>query len=141
MPDRFAKRASLATCAVFSTPENDMMAFIDDDSLMDDHGRDECRAISPSMSLRPPHLQNGWASSSRSSRVKQQHQQQQQLQLQSQPQPPRKPDVQLANPNVNNNNNNNNSNNANNGKGHTQVSRIDYYSSSLSLSDVESVRN
>ncbi|XP_012064179.1 PREDICTED: zinc finger with UFM1-specific peptidase domain protein-like [Atta cephalotes] len=84
-----------------STPENDMMAFIDDDSLMDEHNRrDECRALSPSMSLRPPHLQNGWGSSV-NQRIKQQQQQQQQSL--------RKP-VQVASSNVNNNNNNNNSN-------------------------------
>lgn len=86
-----------------------MMAFIDDDSLMDEHNRrDECRAPSPSMSLRPPHLQNGWGSS-----VGQRIKQQQQQQMSS-----RKPDVQITNPNVNNNNNNNNSNNANAGKGY-----------------------
>ncbi|KAL6262101.1 hypothetical protein P5V15_007202 [Pogonomyrmex californicus] len=94
-----------------STPENDMMAFIDDDSLMDEHNRrDECRALSPSMSLRPPHLQNGWGSSLGQHIKQQQHQQQSQQQQQ---QISRKPDVQMANPNVNNNNNNNNSNNAN----------------------------
>jgi len=56
------------------------------------------------MSLRPPHLQNGWGSSL-GQRVKQQQQQM----------PPRKSDIQMANPNMNNNNNNNNSNNANAG--------------------------
>lgn len=90
-----------------------MMAFIDDDSLMDEHNRrDECRALSPSMSLRPPHLQNGWGSSL-SQRIKQQQQQQQHQQQLSL----RKP-VQVASSNVNNNNNNNNSNNANAGNGY-----------------------
>lgn len=77
-----------------------MMAFIDDDSLMEEHNRrDECRASSPSMSLRPPHLQNGWGSSLGVQRVKQ-HQQQQMSS--------RKPEI--SNPNMNNNNNNNNAN-------------------------------
>lgn len=76
-----------------------MMAFIDDDSLMEEHNRrDECRASSPSMSLRPPHLQNGWGSLG-VQRIKQ-HQQQQMSS--------RKPEI--SNPNVNNNNNNNNVN-------------------------------
>lgn len=98
-------RANTVVLFIYSTPENDMMAFIDDDSLMDEHNRqDECRAPSPSMSLRPPHLQNGWGNSL-GQRVKQQQQQMS----------PRKPDVQMANSNVNNNNNNNNSNNANAG--------------------------
>ena len=101
------RSANAVTCIYYSTPENDMMAFIDDDSLMDEHNRrDECRALSPSMSLRPPHLQNGWGSSV-NQRIKQQQQQQQQSL--------RKP-VQVASSNVNNNNNNNNSNaNAGNG--------------------------
>lgn len=103
-------RTNAVALFIYSTPENDMMAFIDDDSLMDEHNRrDECRAPSPSMSLRPPHLQNGWGSSL-GQRVKQQQQQQMS---------PRKPDVQMANPNVNNNNNNNNSNNVNTGNGYT----------------------
>lgn len=80
-----------------STPENDMLAFIDDDSLLDDHRHDECRGPSPSMSLRPPLFQNGWGSSS--SRVKQQE--------------APKPDPQISSSNVNNNNNNNNSGNVN----------------------------
>ncbi|XP_076240832.1 zinc finger-containing ubiquitin peptidase 1 [Calliopsis andreniformis] len=82
-----------------STPENDMMAFIDDDSLADDHRHDECRGPSPSMSLRPPLLQNGWGSSS-SPRVKQQ-------------QEIPKPEPHNSSSNVNNNNNNNNSGNVN----------------------------
>ncbi|XP_078035022.1 zinc finger-containing ubiquitin peptidase 1 isoform X4 [Augochlora pura] len=83
-----------------STPENDMMAFIDDDSLVDDHRHDECRGPSPSMSLRPPLLQNGWGSSS-SLRVK--------------PQPePSKSEPHHSSSNVNNNNNNNNTGNVNN---------------------------
>ncbi|XP_043251955.1 zinc finger-containing ubiquitin peptidase 1-like isoform X1 [Colletes gigas] len=83
-----------------STPENDMMAFIDDDSLADDRRHDECRGPSPSMSLRPPLLQNGWSSSS-SLRVKQQ---------QELP----KSEPQNSSSNVNNNNNNNNTGNVNN---------------------------
>jgi len=93
-----------------------MMAFIDDDSLMEEHNRrDECRAPSPSMSLRPPHLQNGWGSSASQQRVKQQQQQQQQQQLLLSS---RTSDAQMMSCNVNNNNNNNNSssNNANAGK-------------------------
>lgn len=102
---------------IYSTPENDLMAFIDDDSLMDEHNRrDECRASSPSMSLRPPHLQNGW-SSSLGQRVKQQQQQM----------PSRKPDIQMANPNMNNNNNNNNSNNANAGNEYCSIYYIQYW--------------
>lgn len=77
-----------------------MMAFIDDDSLADDHRHDECRGPSPSMSLRPPILQNGWGSSSHS-RAKQQ---QQELP---------KPESHNSSPNVNNNNNNNNTGNVN----------------------------
>ncbi|XP_054015836.1 zinc finger-containing ubiquitin peptidase 1-like isoform X1 [Hylaeus anthracinus] len=83
-----------------STPEHDMMAFIDDDSLVDDHRHDECRGPSPSMSLRPPLLQNGWSSSS-SPRVK--HQQELP-----------KSEPQNSSSNVNNNNNNNNTGNVNN---------------------------
>ncbi|CAK9817528.1 Zinc finger-containing ubiquitin peptidase 1 [Anthophora quadrimaculata] len=85
-----------------STPENDMMAFIDDDSLVDDRRHDECRGPcpSPTMSPSPPLLQNGW-SSSFSSRAKQQ----QELQ---------KSEPQISSANVNNNNNNNNIGSVNN---------------------------
>lgn len=87
-----------------STPENDMMAFIDDDSLVDDRRHEECRGPcpSPTMSPSPPLLQNGW-SSSLNSRVKQQ------------PEIP-KSEPQIPSSNVNNNNNNNNIGNVNNGK-------------------------
>lgn len=85
-----------------STPESDMMAFIDDDSLVDDRRHDECRGPcpSPTMSPSPPLLQNGW-SSSFSPRAKQQ-----QEILKSEP--------QIASSNMNNNNNNNNIGNVNN---------------------------
>ncbi|XP_003702776.1 zinc finger-containing ubiquitin peptidase 1 isoform X1 [Megachile rotundata] len=85
-----------------STPENDMMAFIDDDSLVDDRRHDECRGPcpSPTMSPSPPLLQNGW-SSSLNFRVKQQ------------PEAP-KSESQIHSSNVNNNNNNNNIGNVNN---------------------------
>ncbi|XP_047354397.1 zinc finger-containing ubiquitin peptidase 1-like isoform X1 [Vespa velutina] len=89
-----------------STPENDMLAFIDDDSTMEDHRHDECRGPSPSMSLRPPYLQNGWTAS-HSSRMQQQQLQQQQNSK------TRKLDAPAASPNVNNNNNNNDNSNAN----------------------------
>lgn len=87
----------------YSTPENDMMAFIDDDSLVDDRRDDECRGPcpSPTMSPSPPLLQNGW-SSSFSPRVKQQ-------------QEIPKVEPQIPSANVNNNNNNNNIGNVNNG--------------------------
>ncbi|OAD54277.1 hypothetical protein WN48_08110, partial [Eufriesea mexicana] len=86
-----------------STPENDMMAFIDDDSLVDDRRHDECRGPcpSPTMSPSPPLLQNGW-SSSFSPRAKQQ-------------QDIQKSEPQIPSVNVNNNNNNNNIGNVNNG--------------------------
>lgn len=86
-----------------STPENDMMAFIDDDSLVDDRRHDECRGPcpSPTMSPSPPLLQNGW-SSSFSPRAKQQ-------------QDIQKSEPQIPSANVNNNNNNNNIGNVNNG--------------------------
>lgn len=80
-----------------------MLAFIDDDSTMEDHRHDECRGPSPSMSLRPPHLQNGWAAS-HSSRMQQQNSK------------ARKLDAPASSPNVNNNNNNNDNSNANSGK-------------------------
>ncbi|KAG7210085.1 hypothetical protein KM043_011657 [Ampulex compressa] len=82
-----------------STPDIDMMAFIDDDSTMDGERHDECRGPSPSMSLQPPLFQNGWGSSL-SLRMKMQH---------ALP----KPEQQVPNHNMNINNNNNNSNNAN----------------------------
>lgn len=87
----------------YSTPESDMMAFIDDDSLVDDRRHDECRGPcpSPTMSPSPPLLQNGW-SSSFSPRAKQQ-----QEILKSEP--------QIPGSNMNNNNNNNNIGNVNNG--------------------------
>ncbi|XP_017884749.1 zinc finger-containing ubiquitin peptidase 1-like isoform X2 [Ceratina calcarata] len=86
-----------------STPENDMMAFIDDDSLVDDRRHDECRGPcpSPTMSPSPPLLQNGW-SSSFSPRAKPVNQE------------IPKPEPQIASSNVNNNNNNNNIGNVNN---------------------------
>ncbi|XP_076390275.1 zinc finger-containing ubiquitin peptidase 1 isoform X3 [Megachile rotundata] len=79
-----------------------MMAFIDDDSLVDDRRHDECRGPcpSPTMSPSPPLLQNGW-SSSLNFRVKQQ------------PEAP-KSESQIHSSNVNNNNNNNNIGNVNN---------------------------
>lgn len=86
-----------------------MLAFIDDDSTMEDHRHDECRGPSPSMSLRPPYLQNGWAAS-HSSRMQQQQLQQQQNSKTC------KLDASVASPNVNNNNNNNDNSNANSGK-------------------------
>ncbi|XP_043507578.1 zinc finger-containing ubiquitin peptidase 1-like isoform X1 [Frieseomelitta varia] len=86
-----------------STPENDMMAFIDDDSLVDDRRDDECRGPcpSPTMSPSPPLLQNGWSSSFSVPRVKQQ-------------QEVPKAESQIPSANVNNNNNNNNIGNVNN---------------------------
>ncbi|CAD1477058.1 unnamed protein product, partial [Heterotrigona itama] len=86
-----------------STPENDMMAFIDDDSLVDDRRDDECRGPcpSPTMSPSPPLLQNGWSSSFNVPRVKQQ-------------QEVPKVESQISGANVNNNNNNNNIGNVNN---------------------------
>ncbi|XP_046436198.1 zinc finger-containing ubiquitin peptidase 1-like isoform X1 [Neodiprion fabricii] len=45
-----------------STPENDMMAFIDDDPTTDSDRYDECRGPSPPASPYAPHLQNGWGS-------------------------------------------------------------------------------
>lgn len=88
----------------YSTPENDMMAFIDDDSLVDDRRDDECRGPcpSPTMSPSPPLLQNGWSSSFSVPRVKQQ-------------QEVPKVESQIPSANVNNNNNNNNIGNVNNG--------------------------
>ncbi|XP_076390274.1 zinc finger-containing ubiquitin peptidase 1 isoform X2 [Megachile rotundata] len=99
-------RKRTANCALKldneNTPENDMMAFIDDDSLVDDRRHDECRGPcpSPTMSPSPPLLQNGW-SSSLNFRVKQQ------------PEAP-KSESQIHSSNVNNNNNNNNIGNVNN---------------------------
>ncbi|XP_029050651.1 zinc finger-containing ubiquitin peptidase 1-like isoform X2 [Osmia bicornis bicornis] len=85
-----------------NTPENDMMAFIDDDSLVDDRRHEECRGPcpSPTMSPSPPLLQNGW-SSSLNSRIKQQPE-------------IAKSEPQIPSSNVNNNNNNNNIGNVNN---------------------------
>lgn len=93
-----------------------MMAFIDDDSIMDDHSsrRDKLRPPhSPSMCLRPPHLQNGWASSP-GSQAKQQ-----QVLPRQQPE-----DIQMASSNMNNNNNNNNSGNANTGKRNIRFTQL-----------------
>lgn len=45
-----------------STPENDMMAFIDDDPTTDSDRYDECRGPSPPPPPHPPHHQNGWGS-------------------------------------------------------------------------------
>lgn len=42
---------------VFSTPENDVMAFIDEDSIEDKSGRE---AKTPDSKLHPPSLRNGW---------------------------------------------------------------------------------
>ncbi|XP_015595713.1 zinc finger with UFM1-specific peptidase domain protein isoform X3 [Cephus cinctus] len=81
-----------------STPENDMMAFIDDDPSMDGDRYDECRGPSPTLSTHPVHLHNGWGSPPN-----------------NHSQPVRKPEPLLdAAPNLNNNNNNNNSGNVNN---------------------------
>lgn len=75
-----------------STPENDVMAFIDDDGSLEDHRKEDCRGPSSAMSLRPPHFQNGWGNSSSTHRSP----------------VARKSETPLPPVNVNNNNNNNN---------------------------------
>ncbi|XP_066601651.1 zinc finger-containing ubiquitin peptidase 1-like [Prorops nasuta] len=84
-----------------STPDNDMMAFIDDDSSLDDHRYNECSGPAPAMFLRPPQLQNGWGASPSHHSMQLQ---QPEVNIKNQEQP-------CASANINNNNNNNNANN------------------------------
>ncbi|XP_012278423.1 zinc finger with UFM1-specific peptidase domain protein isoform X2 [Orussus abietinus] len=79
------------------TPDSDTMAFIDEDPSMDGDQDHEDRGPSSLMSLHPPHLRNGWGSSSDMRSLA-----------------PHKPEPRSASSNVNLNNNNNNNSNVNN---------------------------